>query len=443
MATTEERMAVLPKIMADKKFMGMMEQQSQTFVGKMSNLVDAWSGKLREVGERILPSIKPYIDDLITYISGINLDNIFNALTEIFQLLKSGGQEAMDGGMWIDNLFGSGAADKIAFISQKLNEFYGFITSNTPASQAVLVGLATVVGTLVVGAFASMAVAVIAATWPFIALGVVIGGLYYLWQTNFYNMQGIAEQVFGVIRQVIEFLRPSFDLLIQSVNQLVGSLMDFWHKNKEQIIPEFQRFATFIGFVIVGAIWVAINALSFIISWLSQLVNAISQALQTGRAFLAWLDELRNKVFSMDFSGAGRQLMQGLINGITSMGSAVANAIGGIISNNVPKGLRDTLKNLPEVGGFFRGIPGFAEGGIVGGSSFSGDKILARVNSRELILNQRQQNNLVNQLESGSSQPITINVTIGSYMGTEKDKREIARDLAPAFSSLFPQLRNI
>jgi len=46
----------------------------------------------------------------------------------------------------------------------------------------------------------------------------------------------------------------------------------------------------------------------------------------------------------------------------------------------------------------------FESGGVVGGSSFYGDKILARVNSGELILNQKQQANLygsMNTTESG------------------------------------------
>lgn len=42
----------------------------------------------------------------------------------------------------------------------------------------------------------------------------------------------------------------------------------------------------------------------------------------------------------------------------------------------------------------------FAEGGIVGGSSYHGDRILARVNSHEMILNDRQQRNLFNLLDS-------------------------------------------
>ena len=45
----------------------------------------------------------------------------------------------------------------------------------------------------------------------------------------------------------------------------------------------------------------------------------------------------------------------------------------------------------------------FAEGGIVGGSSFSGDKMLAKVNSGEMILNDQQQSNLW-KLANGTGQ---------------------------------------
>lgn len=48
----------------------------------------------------------------------------------------------------------------------------------------------------------------------------------------------------------------------------------------------------------------------------------------------------------------------------------------------------------------------FSSGGVVGGSSFSGDKIIARLNSGEVVLNEKQQNRLMNILSdrpSGSS----------------------------------------
>lgn len=45
----------------------------------------------------------------------------------------------------------------------------------------------------------------------------------------------------------------------------------------------------------------------------------------------------------------------------------------------------------------------FADGGIISGSSFHGDKMLARVNAGEMILNQKQQSNLFNALNSGGA----------------------------------------
>lgn len=47
-------------------------------------------------------------------------------------------------------------------------------------------------------------------------------------------------------------------------------------------------------------------------------------------------------------------------------------------------------------------IPKFAQGGIITGGPTSGDKILARVNSGEMILNQRQQSNLFRAINSGN-----------------------------------------
>ena len=44
-------------------------------------------------------------------------------------------------------------------------------------------------------------------------------------------------------------------------------------------------------------------------------------------------------------------------------------------------------------------VPKFADGGIIGGNSFIGDNMITRVNSGEMILNNRQQRNLFNLLD--------------------------------------------
>ena len=67
---------------------------------------------------------------------------------------------------------------------------------------------------------------------------------------------------------------------------------------------------------------------------------------------------------------------------------------------------------------------GFTNGGIVGGSSYSGDKVLARVNSHEMILNQAQQNKLWKFISSGSpaysneNQSVTFRISGSDLVGT-------------------------
>lgn len=60
-------------------------------------------------------------------------------------------------------------------------------------------------------------------------------------------------------------------------------------------------------------------------------------------------------------------------------------------------------------------IPKFAKGGIIGGSSFYGDRLLARVNSGEMILNKEQQKSLY-QMTSGENE---INITSFKIRGDE------------------------
>ena len=55
-------------------------------------------------------------------------------------------------------------------------------------------------------------------------------------------------------------------------------------------------------------------------------------------------------------------------------------------------------------------LSGYANGGIIGGNSYSGDNLLARVNSGEMILNGSQQSNLFNLLDRGAVGGIGGNV---------------------------------
>jgi hypothetical protein len=67
----------------------------------------------------------------------------------------------------------------------------------------------------------------------------------------------------------------------------------------------------------------------------------------------------------------------------------------------------------------------FANGGIVGGSSFYGDRILARVNSGELILNNKQQRSLYGMMNDTSG---AVNVVLGGGFEIEGSKLRLVLD---------------
>lgn len=73
---------------------------------------------------------------------------------------------------------------------------------------------------------------------------------------------------------------------------------------------------------------------------------------------------------------------------------ATAQGVASAFAAPFPTNLAAVATVMSTVASIFSSLPKFAEGGIVGGSSFFGDKLLARVNSGEMILNRDQQRTL-------------------------------------------------
>lgn len=89
--------------------------------------------------------------------------------------------------------------------------------------------------------------------------------------------------------------------------------------------------------------------------------------------------------------------VEGIKKALQSLNPVVAVAAGVALV-----ALGTVVKNqLKGMGGGFAGS--FADGGMVGGSSYYGDKLWARVNSGEMILNQQQQRNVMNMINPAAS----------------------------------------
>lgn len=81
---------------------------------------------------------------------------------------------------------------------------------------------------------------------------------------------------------------------------------------------------------------------------------------------------------------------------------ATANGVAAASKLPFPANLAAIATVVATIASVFSSLPKFADGGIVGGSSYFGDKLLARVNSGEMILNQGQQARLLSMTEGGN-----------------------------------------
>lgn len=91
-----------------------------------------------------------------------------------------------------------------------------------------------------------------------------------------------------------------------------------------------------------------------------------------------------------------------------TMGLAMARGAASAASAPWPANIAAITSIIATIASTFASFPKFADGGIVGGSSYFGDKLLARVNSGELILNQKQQESLYHMTEEDRGGGVTI-----------------------------------
>ena len=145
-----------------------------------------------------------------------------------------------------------------------------------------------------------------------------------------------------------------------------------------------------------------------------KIVAGLNLASTGFQGFIAGMIQTVTKLIAMMLASSISQSIAGATASGAATGPAaifttpafIATAVGGVL-------------------GAFAAIPKFETGGIVGGSSYFGDKILARLNSGELILNNDQQKKVFNSMNSAGGD---VNVTLGGGFELEGTKLRLVLD---------------
>jgi hypothetical protein len=133
----------------------------------------------------------------------------------------------------------------------------------------------------------------------------------------------------------------------------------------------------------------------------TNVVESFGLAKSGFEGFVGGLLQTVTKLIAMMLASAVSQSIAGATASGTATGPAaifttpafIATAVGGVLAA-------------------FASIPKFETGGVVSGSSYYGDKILARVNSGEMIANKNQQKAIYGMMNSGSN----VNVNVGGTL---------------------------
>lgn len=169
-----------------------------------------------------------------------------------------------------------------------------------------------------------------------------------------------------------------------------------------------------------SALYKSYEAFSTVLNHTIQIMEAVGSVIQTVSA----IQELASKKKVRDAAlevAANQAASASEIEKATASASAAAAGAAASTAGIPVVGPALAIGAVAAVvAAILAGMSKFANGGFVGGNSYSGDKQLARVNSGELILNPSQQRNLLNLAngKSGSNGQVEFKIRGADLVGT-------------------------
>jgi len=177
--------------------------------------------------------------------------------------------------------------------------------------------------------------------------------------------------------------------------------------------------------------------MSFVVELLGLAMDILTPMLEIVSPFLPLLTDILKVALipiTIQF-----QILAEILDYISDVLEPVLKGFDKLTNTKIPNLLKgtsidDDVKNFVKFLGFQRGgiVPTFDTGGIVPGTSRTGDRVPALVNSGEMVLNSSQQSRLFEMLNGavGNTTNNSSSLNIGTFIGDKAGLRELERQLA-------------
>jgi len=229
LATTEEMLAALPKILADKGFAGMMDNLSKSADGLEAGLSDTITQFKQQVGGVMLPAYKEIIKVLITI--GEKFSEVFAKKgTKYIEMIAEAGERLAK---WLANLDVEKAIDGFIKFGQTIGKVVGFLIKFAPVILAVVAAIKILAAVQTIYNAVLLVTTVLASPITLIVLAIIAGvalltaGIV-LMVKHWDSVVGVLKVVGGFFKKVgqtmIKWMLTPINLILDAVGGLLRVL---------------------------------------------------------------------------------------------------------------------------------------------------------------------------------------------------------------------------
>jgi phage-related protein len=290
----------------------------------------------------------------------------------------------------------------------------------------------------------------------------------------------VLRTVFHGIAQVVDMLMPSIRAfanaymrqLTDSFSEVASTVRRLWNELNPALLDVLKVLAVVIGATLYSAVWLLINVFRIVVETVGFLIHIFGDLVGWTINVVRWFGELINWVVQLNMkiyetfwaiastvknslSGigswlydAGRNLIDGLINGVKSMIGQVGNTI-----KNVASGAVNTMKSVfgihspstvfAEIGnnlgqGLIKGVEGIkAQANVAVTGLVTGSQLVSS-NGSSLPSNNTSNNTAYNSY-AGNTQTVSIGqIVLGSDSAVQEFFRKINQDNINTSKGLTP-----